>query len=965
MKFRACSARIKGENNKARTLTERTVAISMKTISLDGAWRLAFFPQPADGAVRSVPVEVPTESVEAEVPGNCELDLMRAGLLPPPETGLNALRWRRFEGHQWLYSRSFEAPAVPRDGSRATLLFEGIDTLADVFLNGERIGESADMLVERRFDVTRRLRAGENTVQVLLRSAALEAQRFRLGHHARHAFCADGVPLRKAAHMGGWDIFPRLYLAGLWRGVRLEIEDPVRVADPFWTTFGYGTRADGARTCRVRAQFRVEAPMDAFLGGARVRLRVSRGGAVVAEAERRLHLSQNAVDFDAAGFALWWPSGAGEQPLYDASIEVLDAAGAVLAREVRRIGFRTLALKRRDRHGPDAPGEFRFVVNGEPLFMRGTNWVPVDAIPSRQAARILPTLALVEESRCNMLRVWGGGVYEPDFFYDWCDEHGVLVWQDFMTGCAQFPQDDAYAAATAEEARAVVLRLRNHASLALWAGNNENDESLTWGETAGEPLDPNGDRLSREVLPRVLREFDPTRPYLPSSPYFSPEVFAGSAQPAERHLWGRREWYNDDFYLGGGVAFASETGWHGAPCRCSLEQMMSPECVAPWKNPGEPDDARLDWNDEWRLKASCPFLDPDSGLWRRNDIMMTQIRRLFGAVERDVDGFIAQSQAFQAEALKTMIETFRAGKTANRGGLLWWNVRDGWPQISDALVDWHGVRKPAFSAVRDAQRDVLALLLEGGGAFAVNDLLRPVEVSATFTERATGRVLLEGRWRVPANGVLPLGRAECAGPGVVDIAFTVDGGAPEYNYALVGEAPFDWRAFREWLPPRVVSGRVVKGHGVASGRAGDGRFPGGTIAMQTPFFQALGLDLSPFHPGTLNVDCAPWRYVPGPDALLFERVKWHPDMPAETFSFSRIRLVHRGVCHPALVYQPHPETKAEHFQPGCVAEVIAPKIEGLAYGDVVAIESDPRQVAWQWTRGDAPLAGHLPSSSGG
>ena len=120
--------------------------------------------------------------------------------------------------------------------------------------------------------------------------------------------------------------------------------------------------------------------------------------------------------------------------------------------------------------------------------------------------------------------------------------------------------------------------------------------------------------------------------------------------------------------------------------------------------------------------------------------------------------------------------------------------------------------------------------------------------------------------------------------------------------------------------------------------------------MQTPFFKALGLDLSPFHPGTMNVDCAPWRYAPGPDALLFERVKWHPDMPAETFSFSRIRIVHRGVSHPALVYWPHPETKAEHFQPGCVAEVIAPKIEGLAYGDGVAIESDPRQVAWRWAR---------------
>ena len=144
-----------------------------------------------------------------------------------------------------------------------------------------------------------------------------------------------------------------------------------------------------------------------------------------------------------------------------------------------------------------------------------------------------------------------------------------------------------------------------------------------------------------------------------------------------------------------------------------------------------------------------------------------------------------------------------------------------------------------------------------------------------------------------------------------------------------------------------IAGVVVRGHGVASGRAGDPRFPIGTIAMQMPCFQALGLDLSGFHPGTMNVDCAPFRFRPGPRALLFERVKWHPEMPAETFSFARATLLHRGVRHPAWIYWPHPETKPEHFQPGCVAEVIAPRIEGLAYGDAVTLETTPDQAAWE------------------
>ena len=195
-----------------------------KTIlPLDGQWRLDYFPQPRSGAVRSLPLAVPHETVQATVPGNCELDLARAGLLPEPETGLNALSWRRHESHQWLYTRSFEAPDIP-DGGRAVLRFEGIDTLADIFLNGKKIGETANMLIPHRFDVTDRLRPGENTAQVLIRSVFQEAKRHAVAEHAYMWGTADQAPFRKAAYMGGWDIFPRLLVSGLWRTVALDVE---------------------------------------------------------------------------------------------------------------------------------------------------------------------------------------------------------------------------------------------------------------------------------------------------------------------------------------------------------------------------------------------------------------------------------------------------------------------------------------------------------------------------------------------------------------------------------------------------------------------------------------------------------------------------------------------------------------------------------------------------------------------
>ncbi len=769
-----------------------------RRISLDGTWRLDFFPQPETGAVRTLPLAGGHETATATVPGNVELDLCRARLLPAPETGLNALVWRRYEGHQWLYTRSFNAPEIP-PGGRAVLRFDGVDTLADIFLDGEKIGECANMLIGHAFDVTARLRPGAtHTVQVLLRSPFLESQRHSVGERTYHMGFADNVPFRKAAHMGGWDIFPRLYLAGLWRSVSLEIEPAVRLADPAWITCEYD-RGSAVNRCLVRAQFRVEGPMETFLDGSRLRLRIAApDGAIVAAAERALHSIQNSVEFRAEGFDLWWPAGAGGQPLYDASVEVVAPSGEVLARDVRRIGFRTVKLVRDDNYGPERPGEFLFRVNGKPVYIRGTNWVPTDAIPSRQAERILPTLALVEECHCNLVRVWGGGVYEPDAFYDWCDGHGVLVWQDFMTGCAQFPQDDAYAAATAAEVRAVAVRLRNHPSLALWAGNNENDSSLSWGRHPGPDVDPNGDRLSREVIPRVLREFDPTRPYLPSSPYLSPDVAAGRATPSEEHLWGARDWYRSPYYVDSPVRFASETGWHGCPCPGSIRRMMTPPCAYPWKD--GPDGTSFDWNDEWRLKASNPFLDPDSGLWLRNDLMTNQVARMFGSVERDLDEFAAQSQTFQAEALKTMVEIFRARKFARTGGLVWWNVRDGWPQLSDAVVDWYGVRKAAFFALRDAQRDVLALLLHDRSAWIVNDLLRPVSVRGAWRDRATGAMLLEGVWDVPANAAQRVGEVPPdETQGVVDIEYVVDGGPMERGHFLRGDPPFRWTDVREWL----------------------------------------------------------------------------------------------------------------------------------------------------------------------
>lgn len=768
------------------------------TLDLNGQWRLDYFPQPDAGPVRTLPLEVAHETTEAVVPGCCEMELVRRGVLPEPSVGLNATKFRAYEGHQWLYSRKFTA-SRPTGAGRARLVFDGIDTLADVFLNGKKVGEAANMLVPHQFDVTSVLRDGENEVAVLIRSAILESREHTVGELGRrHASGGgDDERIRKAAYMGGWDIFPRLYVSGIWRGVRLECDAGERIDQPAWIV----TDLDPTnRTAMLTVQCRVRAPFRR-LDVCRLRYEVSRSGRTLFREERPLVAFQGNLEFrPVRDFDLWWPRGWGEPALYDATIELVDARGKVLAESRSRIGFRSIRLEYADNHGPDNPGQFLFRVNGEPCYIRGTNWVPLDAIPSRGERFLEPTLSLCAELNCNMIRVWGGGYYESDRFYDRCDELGFMVWQDFMTGCQPAPQDNGYAEATRGEVLATVLRLRNHPSIALWSGNNEIDWSYEWHACdACRRRNPNDDRSSRRTIPGVLFEYDVTRDYLPSSPYFSPDVVRGLAKPGEEHLWGERGYYKVSYYTNAPCRFASEMGYHGCPNAASLARMMTPPHVYPWTNPGEADPSKLEWNPEWQIKAANPYDTP--GFYqhpKRNSLMSNQCLLMFGEVPRSLEDFVDASQIVQAEAMKTFIELFRSRKFTRMNGLVWWNVRDGWPQISDAVVDYYGGRKRAYAAIRTAQRDQIVCVLDDHSVWAVNDSREPSRGEVVLTDVVSGAVLLERMFEIPANGKLEIGRVPFSGQGCLVICARF--GDEEFtSHFLYGEPPFVLRDVRKWL----------------------------------------------------------------------------------------------------------------------------------------------------------------------
>ena len=307
------------------------------------------------------------------------------------------------------------------------------------------------------------------------------------------------------------------------------------------------------------------------------------------------HCGRHRLSLDNIEF--WWPRGYGEPVLYEATVRILDEKKTVLDEKRQRIGIRTADLIRTETTTKDHPGEFVFLINKEKIFVRGTNWVPLDAFHSRDKSRLKEAFRMIVDLNCNMIRCWGGNVYEDHEFFDLCDANGVMVWQDFALAGTAYPQDDDFAAKIRREAIQVVLKLRQHPSLVVWSGNNEVDMSLEWNFTKA--VNPEIDRLSREVLRRAVWEYDPLRDYLPSSPYCGEDYFRQGNNESilpEVHLWGPRGYYKAPFYTDVNAHFVSEIGYHGCPNRPSLERMFDPEYVYPWTADGK-------WNDQWQTKA--------------------------------------------------------------------------------------------------------------------------------------------------------------------------------------------------------------------------------------------------------------------------------------------------------------------------------------------------------------------------
>jgi len=647
------------------TATTTTTTESMATRSIHDGWTVRVVDGPA-------PEQIVGHSFAATVPGSVHTDLLAAGLIADPYLDDNERLQAWIGACDWEYRTTFEWSDEGFD--RAELLFEGLDTVARVELNGAVIAETRNMHRSYRVEVRPLLRNGENELTVTFASPVRYADRESLEqgyrpHVNHHPYNA----IRKMACNFGWDWGPDVATVGLWRAVSLQSWSGVRLASVQPTVTIDGT--DGVATVRIQIAAAAASACSArvTVGTVSATVRFEPGETV---AEARLVV---------ADAELWWPVGHGAHPLYDLDV-VLHAGDVVRDSWHGRLGFRTVRVDTE----PDESGTpFTILVNERPVFIKGANWIPDDAFVHRvDRARYEERILQAASANINLLRVWGGGIYESDDFYDVCDERGILTWQDFLFACAAYSEEEPMRSEVEAEARDNIVRLMPHPSLVIWNGSNENIwgyQEWGWAKRLGDRSWGLGYYL--DLLPRLLAELDPTRPYTPSSP-FSPtdEHYPNDPAHGSVHLWDL--WNRQDYphYRDHAPRFVGEFGWQGPPTWCTVTRSLSDSPLTP-ESPGmlvhqKAQDGNVKLIDG--LVAHLPLPD-------------------------DIDDWHWAMSLNQAVAVQTGIEHFRSLSPHCMGSIVW-QLNDCWPVTSWAAVDGDGRPKPLLYAIKHAYADRLLTL---------------------------------------------------------------------------------------------------------------------------------------------------------------------------------------------------------------------------------------------------------------
>jgi beta-mannosidase len=596
----------------------------------------------------------------ASVPGTIHTDLLKNKIIDDPYYSDNELRLDWINKCDWVYQTEFNFNK--ESDSNIDLIFEGLDTVCDIYLNNRRLGSTDNMFLTYKYNVNDYLKT-KNLLKIIIKSPVNYALNQEIKFRKLPvALNSSRVYLRKAQYSFGWDWGPSFPTSGIWRNVYLQEWKDAKIDK---ITFNTNKIEKNYAEIEAGVELNFQNPKNLLL-----QVSISNGNFVQDNTIKISSLNKYKTKFIIDNPKLWWPNGEGEQNLYHLDVKILDDDN-IIDKVQKNVGIRTINLitKEKDKQ------TFKFKVNNKDIYAKGVNWIPSDSfLPRVKTKKYSKLLSLAKDANVNIVRVWGGGVYEDNEFYHLCDQLGLLVWQDFMFACASYPEHSDFIENVKEEVEQNVLRIQHHACLAILCGNNENEWIWSQEQRSSYKEMP-GYIIYHKVIPQLLKKIDPNHAYWPSTPFGfddDPNSFT-SGNTHQWNIWSR--WIDYDEVKNDKSLFVTEFGFQGPANKNTLEKYISKKD---------------------RYITSEIFEHHNKQVEGPERVLKFLANHL--PIKTDWDDYLYLAQLNQGLALKTCLEHWRTNRNTN--GSIIWQINDSWPVVSWSIIDYEMNPKISYYLVK-------------------------------------------------------------------------------------------------------------------------------------------------------------------------------------------------------------------------------------------------------------------------